>query len=155
MRMLVPFIIAISSPVFAQEPHPLIGNWKLVAYQMILDNDPPKDQFGTQPKGYLILTREGRMAAILTSDTRTAAKTDPERAELFKSMLAYSGKYRVEGMDFITTVDISWNEAWNGTEQRRHYRLEGDKLFIESAPQPSTLFPGKTIVGRLVWQRER
>jgi hypothetical protein len=122
---------------------------------MILDNGPPKEYFGAQPKGYLILTREGRMAAILTSDTRTAAKTDPERAELFKSMVAYSGKYRIEGMDFITTVDASWNEAWNGTEQRRHYRLEGDKLFIESAPLRSALFDNKTVVGRLVWERER
>lgn len=59
---------------------------------------------------------------------------DTERAAVHKSMLAYSGKYRVEGQDLITTVDISWNEEWNGTEQRRHFRIEGDKLFIESAP---------------------
>jgi len=43
-------------------------------------------------------------------------------------MLASSGLYRVEGNDFITTVEVSWNEQWNGTEQRRHYRIEGDKL---------------------------
>ena len=76
-------------------------------------------------------------------------------AALHKSMLAYSGKYRVEGNDFITVVDASWNEEWNGTEQRRHFRIEGDRLFIESAPAPSILFPGKTDFRRIIWEREK
>ncbi len=137
----------------AQEP-PLIGNWKLVALQSIVDEDAPTEHFGARPKGYLILTREGRMAAVLTSDTRKVANTDSERAELFKSMMAYSGKYRVEGNEFVTTVDVSWNEAWNGTEQRRHWKIEDGKLFVKLAPQPSTLFPGRTVFGRLVWERD-
>ena len=70
-------------------------------------------------------------------------------------MLSYSGRYRVEGADFITTVEVSWNEEWNGTEQRRHYRIEGDRLFIESEPAPSMVFPGKTDFRRLVWVREK
>ena len=76
---------------------------------------------GKRPKGYLVLTPEGRMIGILTSDTRKPGLGDAERAELHKSMVAYSGRYRVEGDQFITTVDVSWNEAWNGTEQRRTY----------------------------------
>jgi hypothetical protein len=70
-------------------------------------------------------------------------------------MLSYSGYYRVEGGDFITTVEVSWNEEWNGTEQRRHYRIEDDKLFIESAPAPSIVFPGKTDFRQIVWVREK
>jgi len=70
-------------------------------------------------------------------------------------MVAYSGRYRVQGHDLITVVDVSWNEEWNGTEQKRHFRVEGDKLFIESAPSPSILFPNKTDFRRIVWQREK
>src|ERR1700731_2622327 len=81
-------------------------------------------------KGYLILTPEGRWRALTTAVDRKPEDGVAERAALQKSMLPYSGKYRVEGDDFITTVDISWNEIWNGTEQRRHYRIEGDRLFI-------------------------
>jgi hypothetical protein len=44
---------------------------------------------------------------------------------------------------------------WNGTEQRRHFRIEGDKLFIESVPAPSIVFPGKTDFRRIVWEREK
>jgi hypothetical protein len=70
-------------------------------------------------------------------------------------MLAYSGRYRIEGRDFITVVEVSWNEEWNGTEQRRHFRIDGDRLFIESAPAPSRVFPGKTEFRRVVWEREK
>jgi hypothetical protein len=146
--------ITASSTVWAANSDALIGNWKLVSWQVVVGNET-QNPFGSHPKGYLLLTREGRSMAITTADTRAPGEGIAERAALHKSMLAYSGKYRVEGDDFITTVDVSWNEIWNGTEQRRHYRIEGDRLFIESAPAPSILYPGKTDFRRIVWEREK
>lgn len=154
MRILALVLVLVASPAFAQDS-PLVGNWKLVAFQNILDNDPPKDMYGARPKGVLILTREGRMAAIITAENRKAGTSDAERAELHKSMIAYSGKYRVEGRDFVTTVDMSWNESRNGTDERRYWRIEDGKLFIETVPLASTNFPGRTSVGRLVWERDK
>ena len=84
----------------------------------------------TQKPTYL--TREGRLMTIITADNRKGGTSDAERAALHKSMLSYSGKYRFEGHFLITTVDVSWNEAWNGAEQKRHYRFEGDKLLIDT-----------------------
>ena len=155
MRALFVIILAICMPVFAAEPADLIGTWKLVSWQVIVESEPPQNVFGSHPKGFLILTREGRSIALTTAENRREGMGDAERAALHKSMLAYSGKYRVEGSDFITVVDISWNEEWNGTEQRRHFRIEGDRLFIESAPAPSILFPGKTDFRRIIWEREK
>ena len=154
MRILALLLLFVASPALAQDA-PLAGNWKLVAIQTILDNDPPKDLYGVRPKGVLILTREGRMAAIITGETRKAGTGDAERAELHKTMIAYSGNYVVEGKEFTTTVEMSWNEAWNGTQQRRFWRIEDGKLFIESAPAPSPLFPGRTAVARVVWERDK
>jgi hypothetical protein len=102
-----------------------------------------------------VLTPEGRSIVLTTAAGRKPGTDDAARAALQKSMLSYSGYYRVEGGDFITTVEVSWNEEWNGTEQRRHYRIEDDKLFIESAPAPSIVFPGKTDFRRIVWVREK
>jgi Lipocalin-like domain len=133
----------------------LVGTWKLVSWQVIVDNQPPQNVFGANPKGYLVLTREGRSIVATTADNRKGGMGDAERAALHKSMLAYTGKYRVEGNDFITRVDVSWNEEWNGTEQRRHFRIDGDKLFIETAPGPSIVYPGKTDYRRVVWVREK
>jgi hypothetical protein len=122
---------------------------------VIAENEAPRNVFGTHPKGYLILTREGRIIALTTADDRKGGMGDPERAALHKSMLAYSGRYRIEGNDFITAVDVSWNEDWNGTEQRRHFTVEGDRLLIESAPAPSIVSPGKIDFRRIVWARDK
>src|SRR5216683_7465228 len=155
MRALFVIFLAISSPVFGADADGLIGTWKLVSWQVIVENEPPQNVFGSHPKGFLILTREGFSIVPATAENRRKGMGDGERAALHKSMLSYSGKYRVEGNDLITVVDVSWNEEWNGTEQRRHFSIEGDKLFIESAPAPSILFPGKVDFRRIVWEREK
>jgi Lipocalin-like domain len=147
--------VIIGTAAVADERHPLIGNWKLVSWQVIGDDGKPQDVFGTAPSGYLVITPEGRSIVLTTASGRKPGTDETARAALQKSMLSYSGRYRVEGGDFITSVDISWNEEWNGTEQRRHYRIEGDKLFIETAPAPSMVSPGKTDFRRLIWVREK
>ena len=131
----------------------LIGNWKLISWQVVVEGQP-QDLFGSKPNGYLILTREGRAMALTTAQNRTAGESEMDRAALHRSMLAYTGRYRVEGDEFVTTVDASWNEVWNGTEQRRRFRIEGDRLIIESAPAPSILFPGRVDYRRIVWERD-
>jgi len=155
MRALFLILLASSGPLLAADADGLIGTWKLVSWQVIVDNEPPQNIFGQHPKGFLILTREGRSIVVTTAENRRPGASDAERAALHRSMLAYSGKYRIERNDFITVVEVSWNEEWNGTEQRRHFRIEGDKLFIESAPAPSIVFPGKTDFRRIVWQRAK
>ncbi len=92
---------------------------------------------------------------VTTAEMRTPGESDEERAALHKSMLAYTGKYRIEGNEFITIVDASRNEGWNGTEQRRRFRFEGEKLLIESAPAQSITSPGKVDFRRIVWERDR
>lgn len=155
MRILLLILLVISNPVFGADKDDLVGTWKLVSWQVIAENGPPQDVFGAHPKGFLILTREGRSMVLTTAEKRHAGMGESERAALHKSMLAYTGVYRVEGHDFITKVEVSWNEEWNGSEQRRHFRIEGNKLFIESAPAPSILFPGKTDFRRIVWERAK
>ncbi len=152
-RLLALLLICAGAPTaLAQE---LVGTWKLLAFQTILDNDAPKDLYGSAPKGFLVLTREGRMIAILTAQSRQAGVGDTERAGLHKTMISYSGRYRVQGNEFVTTVDVSWNEIWNGGEQKRFWKIENGKLYIETAPGPSPGYPGRTSVGRLVWEREQ
>ena len=145
----------LATDIHAADQNPLVGNWRLVSNQITIDNSAPQDFPGPNPRGYLILTAEGRMMALITSGERRFGNSDADMSGLLRSMLAYSGKYRVEGSDFVTMVDVSWIEAWNGTEQRRRYSIEGDRLTIVSAPQPSLSDPAKSVVGMLVWEREK
>lgn len=135
-------------------PKSLVGTWKLVSWQVIV-RGRPRELFGLQPKGFLILTRGGRLMVITTAQDRIGGFSDADATALHKSMLAYTGRYRIEGDELITTVDVSWNEAWNGTEQRRRFRNDGNRLFIDTAPGPSPFFPGSTDFRRLQWERVR
>jgi hypothetical protein len=157
LRLSLFLILAVSSvsPAVAKQQHPIVGIWKLVSYQRVVDNGEPQNALGEHPKGYVILMPEGRAVLLTTADGRKPATTDAERAELWKSMVAYTGKYRVEGGDFITTVDVSWNEEWNGSEQRRHFKIEGNKLILTTSPAPSPIYPGKMYYAKVVFEREK
>jgi hypothetical protein len=49
-------------------------------------------------------------------------------------------------------VDISWNEAWTGTDQVRFYKLDGNILTITTAPNKSPI-DGREGRGVLVWEK--
>jgi hypothetical protein len=133
----------------------LAGAWKLISAVMEdVDTAERKHLWGEHPNGYIVLTPAGRWIVIQTAEGRTAPKVDEERSTAFRTMLAYSGKFRVEGNKVIIKVDIAWDESWTGTEQVRHYHTDGDKLYIEAAPQPYAAFGGKVMRGILVWTRE-
>jgi Lipocalin-like domain len=142
-------------PHAAPDRNAVVGSWKMVSYQRVLDDGVPQNGLGEHPKGVVIFTPEGRAVLLTTADGRKAAANDADRAELWKSMVAYTGKYRIEGNDLITSVDVSWNEEWNGTEQLRHFKIEGDQLIFTTSPAPSPIYPGKTYYAKAVFEREK
>jgi hypothetical protein len=149
--------ILLSRPGLAEDVDSrLFGSWRLVSFQIkfIGEEMPPKEAFGPHPFGRLILTPEHYMAAYLSKPDRKPPANEAEAAALLSSMIAYTGKFRLEGEKFITKVDGAWNEIYKGTEQVRYFTLDGNKLTIRTAEQPSGVFPGKRVVGTLVWERE-
>jgi len=136
----------------------LYGTWKILSFtQHFVATDETIEVFGKNPTGFLSYTRNGRMNAILVSDTRPrpadmAQATTEDKAQLLTSMYAYAGTFTVDGNTVIHLIDVSWNENWTGTKQVRNVRLEDDRLYISTNPQ-SNGFDGKIIVGELVWER--
>jgi hypothetical protein len=135
----------------------LLGVWKLTAskVQIVGDKSPARDSFGPNPKGYLIFTREGRMASVLSSSGRTPPTDDTDNIALMKTLAAYTGKYVVDGDKYITHVDVSWNEIYSQQEQVRHFRIEGDMLTVSTPEAQSALLPGRRIVGWSTFERVR
>jgi hypothetical protein len=142
----------------ADDKERLYGVWKLTSFkiQVVEDASPPKDVWGPNPKGYLILTPEGRTMTILMAANRKPATNDAESAALLKSMNAYSGTYTIEGDRWTTIVDLHHNEIYIAQPpQVRYFKLAGDKLTVKVPEQPSAIFPGKHISATLEWIRER
>ena len=46
--------------------------------------------------------------------------------------LAYCGRYRVDGDCVVHTVEMSMYPNWVGTEQRRAYRFDGDRIVLRT-----------------------
>jgi hypothetical protein len=132
----------------------VVGAWRLLSIQFEFAGTTERvDMYGPNPLGFLILTDGGRLMGIVTAADRAPPKTDADRAVLFESMMAYSGKYRVEGEDkFVTAVDVAWHPGWNG-EQTRFFELDGDMLTITTAQLSHPLFPGRMGRGVLRWER--
>jgi hypothetical protein len=144
-------------PAQAADKDRIIGTWKLVS--VTYEDAQTKELtpvLGEHPRGYQIATPEGRWLALVTADGRPVPKTDEDRAKALRSMIAYSGRYRVEENKVITKVEVAWNEAWVGGEQVRFLRFEGDDLLhIESPPMPHPNVNDKVVRVIVTWARDK
>ena len=135
----------------------LLGTWTLVsALREEIPSGAKTDMFGEKPHGFINYSPEGRMIALITRRDRKAAangRPTPTEAEaLFRSMLSYAGTFTVEGDVVTHHVDISWNQSFTGGTQKRHFKLEGDRLIL-STPQSHDPIDGKLSVRHMTWQR--
>jgi hypothetical protein len=134
----------------------IVGSWKLVS--VVYENQETKARtpvLGEHPKGRQIATADGLWLALVTAEGRPVPKTEEERAQALRTMIAYTGRYRIEGGKVMTKVEAAWNEAWVGGEQTRFVRFEGDRLFIESPPMPHPNRNNEVVRVIVVWEREK
>jgi len=101
--------------------------------------------WGEDPNGHLIFGADERMMALVTARERGPGGTDAQQAALFRTLMAYTVRHRMDGDSFIVKVDACWNEAWNGTEQQRFYQLDGDALEVFTARMPNPLAAGNAM----------
>jgi hypothetical protein len=145
-------LLLLSLPAQAADKDRIVGTWKLVA--VTYEDAQTKERtpvLGEHPRGYQIATPEGRWLALVTADGRPVPKTDEDRAKALRSMIAYSGRYRVEDNKVITKVEVAWNEAWV-----RFLRFEGDDVLnIESPPMPHPNVDNKTVKVIVTWARDK
>jgi hypothetical protein len=133
----------------------IVGLWTLVS--VVYEDQATKERtpvLGEKPRGRQIATADGRWLALVTAEGRPVPKTDEQRAQALRTMISYSGRYRVENGRVVTKVEIAWNEAWVGGEQIRFIRFEGDRLFIESPPMPHPNVNNKVVKVIVIWDRE-
>jgi hypothetical protein len=95
------------------------------------------------------------MMAFISKQDRRPPADDAEAAALLRSMLAYTGRFRVEGGRVVVSVDGAWSEVYKAEEQVRYFAMDGDLLTIRTPEQPSGVALGRTVVSTLTFVRER
>ena len=67
-----------------------------------------------------------------------------------KSMIAYAGRYEFRGDHVLHHVTLSSFPNWVGTSQKRHVRLDGDRMTLSTDP---IAHQGREVTASLVWER--
>lgn len=128
----------------------IVGTWRLVAFEDVEDGKVIR-RFGEKPNGLFVYTADGHVIihianpanpnCIAPSKKSGPGKKDdlalPEcsRAQmrvLLDGTVAYWGTYRVDAAagEVIHVVKADLSNGYIGTDQRRQFRLEGDRLVI-------------------------
>jgi lipocalin-like protein len=156
----VPLVLAIamlSTPAFSGEEE-IYGTWKLASMQRkVVETGQTLDAFGPNPRGFLMYGPAGRMLVLIATNNRPKPEsiekiTDQQRADLFRSMVAYTGTYKFDGKSVEHHIDVSWNEIWAGTILRLDAVKDGDRLTYTTAPIPFA-GDGKVSITTLIWER--
>ena len=112
--------------------------------------------FGDNPIGVITYTSDGRMSLFIANPKRKPGvgpkATDAEAADLYRTMIAYSGAYSIDGNKVTHKIEVSWNQVWSGTYQRRFVEAKDNQLTIKTPPIVSPI-SGKESVNTLVWER--
>jgi hypothetical protein len=163
MRSLAPAVgvlafLTMAQPATAEDaPSSIVGFWKMASLtSKVVETGETRLPFGEHPGGYTAFSRNGNFVHLVVKDNRKAPAgadlTDTERADLFKTMAAFSGTYKVEGNKIIFHYEASWVQFRTGTDEARTFDTSGKKLIITSAPIKSGI-DGKQVVN--TWTLER
>jgi len=150
--------MAQDTPVKPLDRDLLLGSWRMTSW-MTRDvaTGERREALGQHPRGIVIYTPERVIFFILRNSRKRPERlppSDEDKIALFDTMFAYSGSYTVEPDRVVHHVDMSWNEAWSGTEQVRFCNVDEDTLTYTSAPAPNP-FDGREVVHEVTYVREK
>jgi Lipocalin-like domain len=138
----------------------LVGRWRLLAAEDLrTDGTVARYPWGRHPVGSIVAEGGACYVQIMSSDMPvfpTGATTVGEqmKAALLSTYIAYSGPCVIDDAAGAVTlkVEAAWRPDYVGTEQKRFYRFERDKLLFGPAPNSMTV-AGETLTRRLTLER--
>ena len=118
------------------------GRWKLVtAEDLRADGSVARLPWGRQPVGSIVVEAGYCFVQIMSSEVPSftqgnAPVGDQMKAALLSTYIAYSGSCTVDQSEGSVTlkVEAAWRPDYVGTEQKRFFRVEGNKMYFGPAP---------------------
>jgi hypothetical protein len=146
--------IPLSTPAAEKDLH---GTWKMLSQsQKVLDTGEVRAGRGAAPKGYVTFSPDGRMMGMIMNDKRpkpesVAKMTDQQRIELFNTMNAFAGTYKLQGNKLTYHFELTHNEV-AARASVREIKVEGGKLTMVNEPSFATS-DGKRVQTTTVWEK--
>ena len=139
----------------------LIGTWRVVSAGTFRSDGKfePFPEYGPNPIGYLMYDTTDHMCVSLANPNHphwaNAKKpTDAEKLRSYDVFFAYCGSYEVREKEslVIHRPEMGSWPHYVGTDQRRHFRLEGDRLLLSDEETPPG---GERRRYQVAWERVR
>ena len=116
-------------------PDVLFGTWKQLSGTYVdIETGEERPGLSKSPNGYIHFARDGRMFNLTVDSSRQRPvgprPTAAEAEALYRSLIAYTGTFGVDGDRVFFDLAVSWNESWTGTRQIRTFKLAGNQLMI-------------------------
>ena len=109
----------------------LVGIWKLFSYEVeVKESGEFFYPLGENPTGFICITENNHVMVTLTGEGRKPASSSEDSVELLNSLVSYAGTYRIEGNEWITSVQVAWKPDWVNTEQRRQFEIQDKRLRV-------------------------
>ncbi len=141
-------LILLADSSASADPKDLLGTWRLKSFVRELAVSGERcDQLGTHHGVYVLFTAGGRKASNMP-----ATDSDSEAVQLFRTMLAYAGRYRADDARVTHTFEIAWDGARIGEDQIRFYAIDGDRLTLRTTLNRSPI-DSREGVGVLTFER--
>jgi Lipocalin-like domain len=133
----------------------LVGSWKIISAEgRFVDSNEVVQLLGPAPLGYCMFDENGRWIVVTTA-AQSATVTDAECARWFRQrMVAFSARYEIREDTILAKVDVAWNPALVGAQIPRQVELDGNRMTITQPAWEHPFFPGRKMVGVIVWERE-
>jgi hypothetical protein len=148
--------IPLAAPAAESDLH---GTWKMISQsQKVVDTGEVRAGRGKTPRGYVTFGPDGRMMGVILNEQRpkpesVAKMTDQQRIELFNTMNAYAGTYKLEGNKLTYRFELTHNEV-PARASVREIKIDGRKLTMVNEPAPATA-DGKMVQTTTVWEKVR
>jgi hypothetical protein len=151
-------VLSIALPAAAQS---IEGRWKLLAAEDLRgDGTVARYPWGRNPIGSIVVDRGWCYVQIMSSDVPAFTAAAPPIGEqmsamLLSSYIAYSWACTVDDKEGSVTlkVDAAWRPSYVGTEQKRFFRIEKNRMFFGPAPN-SMRAEGGNLTRRLTLERQ-
>jgi hypothetical protein len=132
-------LVTLAWPTIAQDSaSSIVGVWKLTSFaRKEIGTDKTAQVYGEHPMGYRVHTRGGHAFYMFFGENRKAPSgsvTDADRIELFKTMTAAGGTYRVAGNKVVFHADVSSAQSSTGRTLTYQFEIAGRTLTMTTDP---------------------
>ncbi|WP_178129575.1 alpha/beta fold hydrolase [Pseudomonas sp. PB120] len=135
-----------------------VGRWEILSWEQAFDDGRRELPMGEHLHGFILYTEGGHMSCMIARAQRPNFETggqwnasDAEKAGAYSSLLAYGGRYELNGDVITHFVDISLFPNWVGGAQKRRFDVNDDGTLTLSARLEEGTPQARS--ARLVWRR--